>query len=132
MLALTNTGGTFTALVPDVCKTPSPGGPVPVPYPNIAQGVMVNPSTASSKVVVSMGQALTLSSKTLISNGDEAGTAGGVASGSFIGEVAFTKGSDKVRIEGKAAVRQADPTTHNKQNTTGMAAAPSQSKVMMS
>ncbi len=21
---------------PDVCKTPTPGGPVPIPYPNIA------------------------------------------------------------------------------------------------
>ena len=22
---------------PDVCKTPSPGGPIPIPYPNIAK-----------------------------------------------------------------------------------------------
>jgi len=26
------TGGTF----PDVCKTPTAGGPVPIPYPNVA------------------------------------------------------------------------------------------------
>jgi hypothetical protein len=28
--------GIAAATVPDVCKTPSPGGPVPIPYPNIA------------------------------------------------------------------------------------------------
>ena len=26
-----------TIAFPDVCKTPTPGGPVPIPYPNIAQ-----------------------------------------------------------------------------------------------
>jgi hypothetical protein len=25
------------AVTPDVCKTPSPGGPVPLPYPNAVQ-----------------------------------------------------------------------------------------------
>jgi len=28
--------GISVATVPDVCKTPSPGGPVPIPYPDIA------------------------------------------------------------------------------------------------
>ncbi len=28
--------GISTATIPDVCNTPSPGGPVPIPYPNIA------------------------------------------------------------------------------------------------
>ena len=26
-----------TIAYPDVCKTPSPGGPIPVPYPNVAR-----------------------------------------------------------------------------------------------
>lgn len=26
-----------TVAFPDVCKTPAPGGPIPIPYPNIAQ-----------------------------------------------------------------------------------------------
>lgn len=26
-----------TVAFPDVCKTPSPGGPIPIPYPNIAK-----------------------------------------------------------------------------------------------
>ena len=29
-------GGMSIATIPDVCKTPTPGGPVPIPYPNIA------------------------------------------------------------------------------------------------
>jgi hypothetical protein len=28
--------GASVAAFPDVCKTPTPGGPVPVPYPNLA------------------------------------------------------------------------------------------------
>jgi len=28
--------GMAMATVPDVCKTPSAGGPIPVPYPNVA------------------------------------------------------------------------------------------------
>lgn len=34
---------------PDVCKTPSPGGPVPIPYPNIG--------TASSRRIAKTGLA---------------------------------------------------------------------------
>ena len=28
--------GIATATVPDICQTPSPSGPIPIPYPNIA------------------------------------------------------------------------------------------------
>lgn len=132
MFALTNTGGMYTATVPDVCNTPSPTGVIPMTYPNIAQGTLADPGSVSQKVMISGGLALTLSSRTLLSSGDEAGVSGGVASGKFIGEAAFSNGSAKVRIEGKAAVRLSDPTTHNARNTMGLAAASSQSKVMIS
>lgn len=131
MFAVTNAGGSFIATVPDVCKTPTPGGPVPVPYPNIAQGALLSPGTLSSKVSVAGGMAATMKSETTLSNGDEAGVNGGVASNKFIGKAAFIKGSSKVRIEGKAALRMGDPSTHNEKNTMGSVAAPSQSKVMM-
>ena len=29
--------GSALSAFPDVCKTPGPGGPVPIPYPNIAK-----------------------------------------------------------------------------------------------
>ena len=132
MFCLTNAGGMLTATVPDVCKTPAPpAAPVPIPYPNMAQLSLANPGTTCKKIIVSGGLALNLGSKTTISNGDEAGVAGGVSSSKFIGEAAFTQGSTKVRLEGKAAVRVGDPTTHNSKNTVGMASAPSQTKVMM-
>ena len=132
MFASTNASGTFTAIVPDTCNTPSPTGVTPIPYPNIAQATASDPSSICKKVMISGGLALNLGSKTLLSNGDEAGTAGGVASGRFIGECAFTKGSMKVQLQGKGAIRMGDSTTHNARNTTGMVSVPSQSKVQMS
>ncbi|MFV0300523.1 MAG: PAAR-like domain-containing protein, partial [Paracoccus sp. (in: a-proteobacteria)] len=35
-LTYKSTLGLSTATIPDVCKTPSPAGPVPIPYPNFA------------------------------------------------------------------------------------------------
>ena len=32
-----DSGGAIIAF-PDVCKTPAPGGPIPIPYPGVAQG----------------------------------------------------------------------------------------------
>lgn len=132
MFAVTNAKGMFSANIPDVCKTPAPPGPpVPVPYPNLAQCTTLLPSTVSKKVTINGGMAATQSSETTISNGDEAGAAGGVASNSIVGKAAFISGSTKVRIEGKSAVFLGNPTTHNKQNTTGLVAVPSQTKVMI-
>ncbi len=131
MYTLTNSGGTLTALVPDICKVPSPTGPIPTPFPNMAQCNMADPGSVSNTVMISGGLAMHQSSKTTISNGDEAGTLMGVASNKVMGETTFSQGSTKVRIEGKAAVRMSDPTMHNNNNTTGMATAPSQTKVMM-
>lgn len=40
--------GGVTIAFPDVCKTPSPAGPIPIPYPNIAQST--DTSKGSKKV----------------------------------------------------------------------------------
>ena len=37
-----------TIAFPDVCKTPTPGGPVPIPYPNI--GMSSTTSSGPKKV----------------------------------------------------------------------------------
>lgn len=132
MFALTLQGGTCTSTSPDVCKTPAPpGSPVPVPYVNVFQCNMVLPNTASQKVLICGAMALTLKSKTSISNGDEAGVNGGVVSSKFIGEGQFTKGSSKVKIEGNQAVVQGAATKHNKGNTVGMNSIAAQSKVQI-
>lgn len=129
--ASTNAIGMGLAIVPDVCKTPTPAGPVPIPYPNIAQNVMFLPNTIAKKVKIIGASSVLVGAKTAISNGDEPGVAGGISSGSFIGEMECTKGSSKVRIEGKAAVRMGDSTKHNKGNTMGMISVPSQPIVLI-
>ena len=116
---------------PDVCKTPSPSGTVPVPYVNIFQCNMVLPNTAASRVFIAGSPALNVKSQTAISNGDEAGTLGGVVSSKFIGKGEFIKGSMKVTIEGKAAVSQGATTKHNDGNTTGMNTMAAQMKVQI-
>jgi len=113
---------------PDVCKTPAPPGPpVPIPYPNMAQTTLANPT--SLKVLVCGSPALTKSSKIPTSMGDTSGTVGGVVSGSFMGECTFTTASLKVKFEGKPVLRQMDAAKSNKGNCFGAIMAPSQAKV---
>ena len=115
--------------VPDICKTPTAVGPVPIPYVNIFMCNMVLPNTACTKVFISGALALNVKSQTAISNGDEAGTAGGAVSNKFIGKGEFVQGSTKVTLEGKAAVSQGATTKHNDGNTVGLCSAAAQSKV---
>jgi hypothetical protein len=133
MLALTLKGGTCQSTTPDVCKTPAPpGSPVLVPYANIFQCNMVDPGTACSKVFIDGSPALNVKSKSLLSNGDEAGTAGGTVSNKFIGQGEFVTGSQKVQLESKAAVSQGATTKHNNGNAVGMCSMSGQAKVMIS
>ena len=131
MFALTLQGGMCMSTPPDVCKTPAPNGTVPVPYVNIFQCSMVLPNTACSKVFIAGSPALHVKSSTALSNGDEAGTVGGVVSSKFIGKGEFIKGSSKVTLEGKAAVSQGATTKHNDGNTMGMNTMAAQMKVQI-
>ena len=73
--------GISTATLPDVCNTPTPGGPVPMPYPNVS---MSNALADGTTVTADGGNMIAISgSKYRTSTGDEAGTAGGVTSGTF-------------------------------------------------
>ena len=129
MFALTLQGGTCMSNAPDVCKTPTPAGPVPVPYVNIFMCNMALPNTACTKVFISGALALNVKSQTAISNGDEAGNAGGAVSNKFIGKGEFIQGSTKVTLEGKAAVSQGATTKHNDGNTVGLCSVAAQAKV---
>lgn len=128
MFAVTLAGGQCMA-APDVCQVPTPLGPVPTPFPNIGMPPMGDSPT--TKVLVSGMPALTKASKIPLTNGDQAGTAGGVVSGKVMGEVAFVAGSAKVKFEGQAAIRLSTPTKQNAGNALGAVVAPSQSKVMV-
>ena len=73
-----------TATIPDVCKTPSPGGPIPIPYPNVSQSATLAKGTTTVKADGMM--VAIKGSEFSLSNGDEAGVAGGVKSSTFIKE----------------------------------------------
>ena len=60
---------------PDVCKTPSAAGPIPIPYPNI--GKSSDTSKGSKKVKTDGKMVSTKGSDYVKSTGDEAGTDGG-------------------------------------------------------
>ncbi|HVE87903.1 MAG TPA: DUF4150 domain-containing protein [Myxococcales bacterium] len=105
-----------TIAFPDVCKTPSPGGPVPIPYPNVAMS-SDSASTASS-VQVQGNPVCVKDSNFSTSTGDEAGTAGGgVASSKTKGKAEFVNFSFDVQVEGKNVPRALDPMLHNDKNT---------------
>jgi hypothetical protein len=129
--ASTNAAGTCTNLVPDVCKTPSPGGPVPIPYPNVAQCSLAIKTAV--KVLFGNRPVIHKMSEIPLSSGDEAGSAGGVMSGTFINKMTYTMGSTKVLIEGQQCEYHSAPTLHNGAsfNTNGTQAAPSQTNVLV-
>lgn len=54
---------------PDVCKTPSPGGPIPIPYPNIAKSS--DTSQGTKKVKTEGKMPMTKGSSYKKSTGDE-------------------------------------------------------------
>ena len=58
-------------LSPDVCKTPSPAGPIPIPYPNIAKS---SDTSSGSKTVKTEGKMSSTKKDFKKSVGDEAGT----------------------------------------------------------
>jgi len=100
---------------PDVCKTPSPGGPIPIPYPNIAQST--DTAKGSKKVKIDGNPIMLKDSNFKMSTGDEAGSAGGVASSVIKNIAEFMMFSFDVKVEGKNVPRLADPMLNNKKNT---------------
>jgi len=106
----------------DACKTPTPGGPQPLPYPNIG---MCSDGDGSSKVRVKSKNALRKGDKMSKSMGDNAGVAGGgVKSNKFMGKVALKNGCAKVKAEGKLWAHHTVPTEHNDGNTVGLQSVP--------
>jgi hypothetical protein len=106
---------------PDVCNTPSPAGPVPIPYPVIVSQSS-NLSSGTTTVTADGGQMIAVKDcEYATCTGDEAGTAGGVVSGTFTQEAKFILFSMDVKIDGKNSCRFGDKMTMNHQNTVCMA-----------
>ncbi|NTX05916.1 DUF4150 domain-containing protein [Myxococcus sp. CA051A] len=105
-----------TIAFPDVCKTPSPAGPVPIPYPNIAMSS--DTAKGTKKVSVDGKPVCVEDSNFSTSSGDEAGSAGGgVASSKTKGKAEFVNYSFDVKFEGKSVARTFDLMLHNDKNT---------------
>ncbi len=109
--------GGVSVVFPDVCKTPTPSGPVPIPYPNI--GKSSDTSGGPIKVKTDGQMPMVKGAKYRLTTGDEAGTAGGVVSSSSKGEAEFMMYSFDVKFEGKNVCRMGDPLFHNKKNIMG-------------
>lgn len=112
--------GISVATIPDVCKTPSPGGPVPIPYPNISQSATLAKGTTTVKADGGMMIAVK-GSEFSLSNGDNPGVAGGVKSSTFMKESTWILYSFDVKMDGKNACRLTDKKFQNHENTVDLA-----------
>lgn len=112
-----SSGGMNTAF-PDVCKTPTPGGPVPIPYPNI--GKSSDTSKGPNNVKTDGKMPMVKGAQYSTTTGDEAGTAGGgVVSNKTKGVAEFMMYSFDVKFEGNNVCRLGDPMFHNDKNIMG-------------
>lgn len=119
--------------MPDVCLTPTPVGPIPIPYPNIAVPMTALPPTASLKVLTVVMPTHNLITTIPMSNGDNAGVNMGVMSGMVMGPTRNLMGSVKTLIGGSPVTKMLSPTGQNGMslNIPGMSLVPCQVKVMV-
>jgi hypothetical protein len=116
--ALVHNGGSWQSIatLPDVCKTPTPSGPVPMPYPNISNTSTLTGGTTTVKVDGG-SMAAVKGSKFAMSMGDEPGTLGGIKSSTFKQASTWLTYAFDVKLEGKNACRFSDKKFQNNENT---------------
>lgn len=110
------TSGGTSIIFPDVCKTPTPGGPVPIPYPNIATSA--DTDQGSKKVKMDGNEIMLKGSNFKKSSGDEAGTANGLVSNKIMGKAYPKMYSMDVKVEGDNVMRLSDIMLHNGSSPT--------------
>lgn len=128
MFANCQTGGMDIAF-PDVCLTPAVPAPVPVPYPNIASGSTAIPNQFTT--ILSGGPMHNLGTTIPMTNGDNAGVATGVASGTVMGPARHTLGSFTTLVSGQPASRMTSMSMQNSTNSVGARLVPSQTTVII-
>lgn len=118
---------------PDVCLTPTPVGPVPIPYPNISVGATANPLTTAVTVLTAGTPSFNQATMIPLTNGDNAGVNMGVVSGMVMGPQEHMLGSFTVFVGGSPAQRLTSITGHNglSENCPGVTLAPSQLTVLV-
>lgn len=107
--ASTKTGNAVAAF-PDVCHTPTPAGPVPVPYPNQA----VSQAKSAAKTAPDAKKAGSKASSFVPSAGNQAGTSNVVTS-LVQGKTYFVSGGAAVKMEGASVQHVGALAMHNKQ-----------------
>ncbi len=129
MFANTQMGG-MDAGLPDVCLTPAAAGvPVPIPYPNMANGPMG--VGAAYNVLISCAPAHNLGTSIPMTNGDNAGVNMGVASGTVMGPSRHLTGAFTCLIGGMPASRMTSVSLQNSTNCPGVRVMPSQVTVLI-
>ena len=118
---------------PDVCLTPTPVGPIPIPYPNMAMPMTAIPPTAAMNVLTVVMPTHNLMTTVPMSMGDNAGVNMGVASGMVMGPCRHLMGSVKTLVGGSPVTKMLSPTGQNGMslNAPGMSMVPCQVKVMV-
>ena len=114
---------------PDVCLTPTPAGPVPIPYPNIAMGPMGVPAVYN--VLFMCAPAHNMATSVVMTNGDNVGVNMGVASGTVMGPSRHLTASFTVLVGALPATKLTSVALQNSTNCPGCRVVPSQVKVMM-
>ncbi len=95
----TTSGGQLFAF-PDVCKVPAPPAPpVPTPVPNLAMCNQADGGTSTGEVKVQNQPVITVACEIPRTQGDEAGVAGGVSSGTQMDKSVFNVGVLNIKLE---------------------------------
>ncbi|QDG52263.1 DUF4150 domain-containing protein [Persicimonas caeni] len=115
----TNRAGFICLAFPDVCKTPTPGGEVPIPYPNVGQ--FSQAEQVSEDVFVGGKAVVTEASYIDPTTGDEPGTGGGVVdAGKHMDQATFEPPTSReVYVNGQRVVCMFDSTKQNGENARG-------------
>lgn len=128
MFANTQMMGVDTGF-PDVCLTPTPAGPIPTPYPNITTGPMGVPAAYTTLFMST--PAHNMSTVIPLTNGDNAGVATGVASGTVMGPSRHLTAAFTILLSGMPATRMTSVALQNSTNCPGCRIVPSQVKVIL-
>jgi hypothetical protein len=101
---------------PDVCKTPAAPSPIPIPYMIVSKSSSL--TGGSTTVTADGGNSIAVQgSKHASCIGDQPGSVGGVASGTFGQASEWITFSPNVTADGKNVCRLSDKLTMNNKNT---------------
>ncbi len=130
MLAKSSAGGMCMAF-PDVCLTPAPPAPAPVPIPYPNMGVEPTDTTFVPNVLITNTPAHNMATMPVMTNGDNAGLATGVASGTVMGPARTVTAAFTCIVGNMPLARLTSMTIQNNTNAPGAKIVPSVTNVLV-